>query len=485
MSDGSDEEVRRVLERAEFYLNCGLAEDAVRHLEDALAVVPGDARIQAALARIRPPAPAGDDPAAAFTKAYAARDWGAATDAVRVLIRTRPDDARAWNSLATAERHLGNFDAALGAHDRAVALNSGAPGPALARAKTLWEAGRLTEADAAYGALLPGLDEDGPQYADARMSQGMIRMTLGGPAAGIEDYEWRWRAGQIALPEVAQPYWDGTPQLDKRILFYGEQGFGDAIQFARYVPLIAARCARVVVPCKPAIRRLMETLPGAPEVCGEKVSRDAFDLYVPAMSAMRLFEDLPGETPYLAAADGDIAHLRPRIGSGGLRVGIAWTGSPTNGGDWKRAIDPALFGGLSRVPGVTLHSLQKVRDDTPEIFRDPPEGTVDLAPMLNDFADTAAAIASLDLVISADTSVAHLAGALAKPVWVMLPKVPDWRWMLNRDDSPWYPTMRLYRQDAFGDWPGVMARVAAGLAMFEPKDRKKVGGLTRLLPWRR
>ena len=486
MSDGSDEEVRRVLERAEFYLNCGLAEDAARHLEDALALAPGDARIEAALARIRPPEPGGDDdPAAAFAKAYAARDWGGAADAVRVLIRTRPNDVRAWNSLAAAERHRGNFDAALDAHDRAVALNPAAPGPALARAKTLWEAGRLTDADAAYEAQLPGLDEGGPQYADARMSQGMIRMTLGGPAAGVEEFEWRWRAGQIALPDVAQPYWDGTPQPDKRILFYGEQGFGDAIQFARYVPLIAARCARVVVPCKPAIRRLMETLPGAPEVCGEKITRDSFDLYVPAMSAMRLFEELPGDAPYLAAAEDDIARLRPRIGSGGLRVGIAWTGSPTNGGDWKRTIDPALFGGLARVPGVTLYSLQKVRDDTPESFRDPPPGTVDLAPLLNDFADTAAAIACLDLVISADTSVVHLAGALAKPVWVMLPKVPDWRWMLGRDDSPWYPTMRLYRQDAFGDWPGVMARVATDLATFKSPGRKKGGALTRLLPWRR
>lgn len=502
MTEGSQaEEVRRILERAQFYLDCGLKADAVRHLEDALAMAPDDAAIQAALADLRPqpakpgrvfdikpkrpPTASDDDLTAAFAAAYRDRNWAGAADAARTLTQARPDDARAWNSLAVVARRLGNFDVALDAHDRAVALSPAAPGAALARAKTLWEAGRLEEADAAYGAQLSKLDEDGPQYADARMSRGMIRMTLDGPAAGIDDYEWRWRSGQIALPEVAQPYWDGTPQPGKRILFYGEQGFGDAIQFARYVPLIAARCARVVVPCKPEIRRLMETLPGAPDICGEKIARDSFDLYFPAMSAMRLFQDLPGETPYLAATDGDIARLRPRIGSGGLRVGIAWTGSPTNGGDWKRAIDPALFEVLARVPGVTLYSLQKARDDTPEPFRRLPEGTVDLTPMLNDFADTAAAIACLDLVISADTSVAHLAGALAKPVWVMLPKVPDWRWMLGRGDSPWYPTMRLYRQDAFGDWPGVMARVAADLAMFELKGRKKAGGLTRLLPWRR
>ncbi|MCF3628871.1 tetratricopeptide repeat protein [Thalassospiraceae bacterium LMO-SO8] len=504
--DSQAEEVRRVLERAQFYLECGLTADAVRHLEDALALAPGDASVRAALARIRPqpakpgrvfdikspppPGAAADDLSAAYAAAYRARNWAGAADAARTLTQARPDDARAWNSLAVVARRLGNFEMALDAHDRAVALSSAAPGAALARAKTLWEAGRLAEADAAYGAQLSKLDEGGAQYADTRMSQGMIRMTLDGPAAGIEDYEWRWRSGQIALPEVGQPYWDGTPQPDKRILLYGEQGFGDAIQFARYVPLIAARCARVVMPCKPEIRRLMETLPGAPEVCGEKISRDSFDLYVPAMSAMRLLgadlDALPRDVPYLRAAEDDIARLRPRIEGGGrLRVGIAWTGSPTNGGDWKRAIDPALFEVLARVPGVTLYSLQKARDDTPEPFRRLPEGTVDLASMLNDFADTAAAIACLDLVVSADTSVAHLAGALAKPVWVMLPKVPDWRWMLGRDDSPWYPTMRLYRQDAFGDWPGVMARVASNLAGFEPKARKKTRGLTRLLPWRR
>jgi hypothetical protein len=491
MTDGGKTDaVRRLLERAQFYLNCGLTEDAVRFLEEARALAPDDARIQDALARFRPPEPAGDDLAAAFAAAYAARDWAGARNAARGLTQTRPNDARAWNSLAAAERRLGDFDAALDAHDHAVRVNAAAPGPALARAKTLWEAGRLDEAEAAYQAQLAGLDEAGPQYADARMSLGMIRMTTGGPAAGIDDYEWRWRAGEIALPKVAQPYWDGTPQPGKRILFYGEQGFGDAIQFARYVPLIAARCGRVVVPCKPEIERLMGTLSGSPEVCGEKVARNAFDLFVPAMSAMRLLgagtDALPRDVPYLHAADDDIRRLRPRIGSGGgLRVGIAWTGSPTNGGDWKRAIDPALFGGLTRVPGVTLYNLQKVRDDTPETFRSPPGGTVDLTPLLGDFADTAAAIACLDLVISADTSVAHLAGALAKPVWVMLPKVPDWRWMLGRDDSPWYPTMRLYRQNAFGDWPGVMARVAADLAAFKPPGRKQGSGLTRLLPWRR
>ena len=517
--DSQSDDVLRLLERGLFYLDCGLTEDAIGYLEQAEALAPDDPRIAQALARVRPePAregrvftvrpktpsvPVSSDPSqdhdnrvAAFTAAYRVRDWTAAAVAARSLAAADPDDPKAWASLANAERRLGRFDAALDAHDRAIAVSGGDPSHLTARAKTLWEAGRYETAEAAYLELLPRLDENGVDHADAWMSLGMIRMTRGGPAAGVDAFEWRWRAGEIRLPEVAQPYWDGTLQPDKRILFYGEQGFGDAIQFARYVPLIAARCKQVILPCKPPLLRLMRSLKGGAEVCEEKIARDSFDLYVPAMSCMRLFgaaaDAIPRGVPYLAAADGDLHRLRPVIAARkGLRVGITWTGSPTNGGDWKRAVDPALFAALGRVPDVVLFSLQKVRDDTPSSLRRLPEGAVDLDPLLNDFADTAAAIECLDLIVTADTSVAHLAGALGKPVWVLIPTVPDWRWMLDRDDSPWYPTLRLYRQRQFADWAEVMARVAADLETFRPRqnaapengrDRK---GLTRLLPWRR
>ncbi|MEQ8505966.1 MAG: tetratricopeptide repeat-containing glycosyltransferase family protein [Rhodospirillales bacterium] len=523
MNDGTPKQsVTKLLERGLFYLDCGLRDDALRFLDEAASLDPQDLRVQQALMRARPaqaalaastktgriheikpreaqqgaapgsPQVATQNPMAqAFARAYRARDWQRAVEVARELIASKPNDARAWGSLAQAQRRLADFDGSLASSERTIALSDGDPGYVQAWAKTLWEAGRYAEAEVAYTNLMAELDEDSTMFADVRMSRGMVRMTLHGPAAGIDDYEWRWRAGEIALPKVTQPYWDGAPAPGKRILFFGEQGFGDAIQFARYIPLIAERCGRVIVPCKPAMKRLMQSLPGDLEICDDVISRDAFDLYVPAMSAMRLFEELPGDTPYLAAAEDDIARLRPQIRSGGLRVGIAWTGSPTNGGDWKRTIDPALFGGLARVPGVTLYSLQKVRDDTPENFQAPPEGAVDLASLLNDFADTAAAIACLDLVISADTSVVHLAGALGKPVWVMLPKVPDWRWMTERGDSPWYPTMRLYRQREFGDWPEVVARVAADLrSLVSGRDadapaKERWRGLTRLLPWRR
>lgn len=524
--DTPKQSVTKLLERGLFYLDCGLRVDALRYLDEAASLDPQDMRVQQALMRARPaqaalaastktgriheirprqaqgtalgsPQVAAQDPTAqAFAKAYRARDWQGAVQAAQALIASKPDDAQAWGSLAQAQRRLADFDGSLASGKRAIALTNGDPAYVQAQAKTLWEAGRYAEAEVAYTGLMAELDEDSTIYADARMSRGMVRMTLHGPAAGIDDYEWRWRAGEIALPKVTQPYWDGTPAPGKRILFFGEQGFGDAIQFARYIPLIAERCGRVVVPCKPAMKRLMQSLPGDPEICDDVISRDAFDLYVPAMSAMRLLgadeRSLPNQVPYLVAEDSDLSRLRPLIEARqGLRVGIAWTGSPTNANDWKRSIPPNLFAPLAQIPDVAMFSLQKLRDDTPETFRAAPGDVMDLSDEFSDFADTAAAIQCLDLVITADTSVAHLAGALGKPLWVILPKVPDWRWMTERGDSPWYPTMRLYRQREFGDWPEVMARVAADLrSLVSGRDadgpaKERWRGLTRLLPWRR
>lgn len=502
---GQSDDVRRLLERARFYAGCGLRDAAREFLEQATSLAPGDASVQAAIARIggksvevgrtfeiEPPRRNNDDPRKFLAEAVASRDFQAARAHARRIAEAAPGDAKAWAALAVIERRAANFDAALAAHDKAIGLDPERSSFAHARAKTLWEAGRYADAEAAYESLLTGLSDDDPSYADARMCLGMIRMTQHGPAAGVEDYEWRWRTREARLPDATQPYWDGSPQPDKRILFFGEQGFGDAIQFARYAPLVAGRCARVVMPCKPPLQRLMQSLGGAVEVIGEKVHRNAFDLYVPAMSCMRLLgaelPTLPKEVPYLAAGDDDVARFRPVMeGHDGLRIGIAWTGSPTNAHDWKRAIEPGLFSALADVPGTSLFSLQKLRDDTPAVLRAAPSGAVDLSALLADFADTAAAIQCLDLVITADTSVAHLAGALGKPVWVMLSKVPDWRWMADRDDSPWYPTMRLYRQPAFGDWAEVMARVAADLAVARTGDsnERRKGRFTRLLPWRR
>jgi tetratricopeptide (TPR) repeat protein len=531
--EARQDEVRQLLERGLYYLGCGLTEDAARHLAEAAALAPDDPAVCDALARL--PASSGSSPrrpgrvheiqpaksriaampaaptaapmhsgggrfARTFAEAFAAGDWDAAARAAETLTGLQPTDAKAWTSLALAEQRRGRFDAALAAHDRAIELTGDDPEFLRARAKTLWEAGRLDAAEAAYGDLLERLDEDGPGYADARMSRGMIRMTAGDFADGLEDYEWRWRTGKIALPDVPQPYWSGALARDDRILLYGEQGFGDAIQFARYVPWIAERCASVVMPCKPPLRRLMTSLKGAPDVRDQTISRGDFDQFVPAMSCFRVFgadrRAIPAEVPYLSADPADVEKFRAAIGDGAPAVGIAWTGSPTNAISWKKTIPPERWAPLIGIGDARFFSLQVMRDDMTDDVKTVPKGVTDLAPDIADFADTAAAIECLDLVITVDTAVAHLAGALGKPVWTLLPFSADWRWGNEGARTPWYPTMTLYRQQTPGDWDEVMARVAADLAGHGGPGEddaagaatpaaKKRRGLTRLLPWRR
>ncbi|MEK9671217.1 MAG: hypothetical protein VW268_01770 [Rhodospirillaceae bacterium] len=253
----------------------------------------------------------------------------------------------------------------------------------------------------------------------------MLRRDL---ASGLEDYEWRRKTGKNSLPQVNKPYWDGAFAPGDRILFFGEQGFGDAIQFARYIPMIAKRCARVIVPCKPAVKRLIASVTAFADnvdVRDEMFGRKEFEQYIPAMSAMRIFgtdmSTIPGDVPHLKAAPADVEKFR-RIIRGGAKpgawkIGIAWTGSPTNTISWKKTVNPTLFERLMNEPAVELYSLQKMRDDMPYAVKRVPAGVNDLATHLNDFADTSAAIDCLDLVITVDTAVAHLAGALAKPVW--------------------------------------------------------------------
>ncbi len=439
------------------------------------------------------PAPAGDsgdpeptadppmDPVASQVAAYNtaadAGDWPAAEAAARAIIEARPEDAKAWGFLGLALRYQFRMDEAVGAHRRAVEMAPETSAYLGALAKSNWEAGDYDRAVEIYVKALNLLQPDGPVHADTRLAAAMIKMLKGDLATGLEEYESRWQTGKISLPPVDQPMWDGQPAPDQRILFYGEQGFGDAIQFARFIPMIAARAAKVVVPCKPAVKRLIASVGGGPDIRDEQIGRNDFDLYIPAMSSMRAFgmdmASIPADVPYLAADQTDIDRFRAIIGGDDqIKVGIAWTGSPTNTIAWKKTVDPALFAPLLDRTDTVLYSLQIPRDDMAENLKRVPLGVVDLAPEIGDFADTAAAIECLDLVVTVDTAVAHLAGALGKPVWTLTPFVPDWRWFLGRTDSPWYPSMRLFRQIAPGDWRNVIAEVVTALEDFSPTRRR-------------
>jgi hypothetical protein len=249
-----------------------------------------------------------------------------------------------------------------------------------------------------------------------------------------------------------------------------EQGFGDTLQFVRYAPLAARRGARVILECQPELKTLFQGLEGVQEVVARGEPLPPFEMHIPLMSLPHVFgtrvENIPAEVPYLKPDPARVAAWRDKVGryGGRLRVGLVWASTPWNHELRKRTVPPAALAPMATAKDVTFYSLQKWSFGGEEA-KNPPAGIrlIDLTGDIRDFADTAALMAHLDLVISVDTAVTHLAGAMARPVWALLPFVPAWHWLLEREDNPWYPTMRLFRQRAMGNWGSVVERVAQEL----------------------
>jgi hypothetical protein len=274
------------------------------------------------------------------------------------------------------------------------------------------------------------------------------------------------------MPAFAQPTWDGRPLDGRSILLHTEQGYGDVFQFVRYAELVAGRGGVVLLRCPPELCGVLAGVRGVSRVMSTDQPLPAFDVHCPLMSLPGIFQttvaSIPAGVPYLTADARRVESWAQRLGDsrGRVRVGIAWAGRPAFSGDATRSLHLSALAPLASVPGITYFSLQGGMAG--EQAKSPPVGMqlVDLGPELKDFADTAAVMSLMDLIVSTDTSVPHLAGAMGRPVWVMLQYVPDWRWLLDRDDSPWYPTMRLFRQGARGDWESVIRRVGEALARF-------------------
>ncbi|MBI1776157.1 MAG: tetratricopeptide repeat protein [Proteobacteria bacterium] len=302
-----------------------------------------------------------------------------------------------------------------------------------------------------------------PGSVEARYNMSLVQLTRGDYAGGWPGFALRRRirAFRPIRPEPQEPLWQGEDLKGRSILLHAEQGHGDAIQFARYVPMVAARGGRVVLECHPALLRLFASLAGAAHLRARGTELPQFDLHCPLMSLAEVFDtgvdSIPATTPYLAVSDEATARWQERLQRlPRPRIGLCWRGSRTFREDRTRSPGLAAFEPILALEGPSFAALMPDPEPDPRVF--------DVTALLDDFAETAAAIAVLDLVITSDTAVAHLAGALGRPAWVMLQHVPDWRWFLERSDSPWYPSLRLYRQPGPGDWLSVALQIAADLA---------------------
>jgi Flp pilus assembly protein TadD len=372
-----------------------------------------------------------------------------------------PNDFVARHNLGVIHQRVGDIPEAAVEFRKAVEL---APSHALARLNLgalLRDLGELNESS---DHLRQALQID-PNLAHAHMQLAWNALLQGDFARGWQEYEWRWQVPGAKLPQFRQPLWDGSHLAGRTIMLYPEQGLGDSIQFVRYASLLAGMGAKVVVYCPTALCELLATAPGVMQAVSDARSLPPFDVWCPLMSLPLQFgtnlASIPAQVPYLRADPGRVAMWKQRMqnDAGGRKVGLCWAGNRANYNDANRSIPLEMFQPLRKTSGVVFYSLQ-VGGDAP---KNQTLALIDYTASIKDFADSAAMIMQLDLVITVDTAVAHLAGALGKPVWLLVPFAPDWRWLLDRPDSPWYPTMRIFRKKPLEPWPPLIDNVESTL----------------------
>jgi hypothetical protein len=382
----------------------------------------------------------------------------------RQALAIAADRAAVWSNLGNSLKDLKHADSAIACHRRAIELAPDNPGAHHNLGIALTTANRHVEALAAFDravALKP--DDPKPRWDRARG-----RLHLGDLAPGWAEYESRLLTGQLPNRAVPGKRWQGERYDGKRLLIVSEQGFGDAIWIARYLPRVKALGGELIFECRPEAIPLIASMKVADRIVPKADPLPDADLHLYQCSLPGLYTptlaSIP-RAPYFPVEAHRVGKFAAAMakGQGKLRVGIVWSGSTTFGANHDRAVQLRMFLQWFALPGVQLYSLQKGPPESE--LKALPEGApiIDLAPLLGDFADTAAAISQLDLVLMTDSAVAHLAGALGKPVWVLLSFVPHWLWLLERSDSPWYALLRLFRQRAWGDWTGVFDQAAAAL----------------------
>jgi tetratricopeptide (TPR) repeat protein len=368
------------------------------------------------------------------------------------VLAARPENLDAQFNLANALRLSGNSDAAIAEYRKTIALQPTHISALNNLGNLFHELGRFDDAILSFRHAI----SEARDHPPAHYNLGVTLLLTGDLEQGFAEYDWRRRESpeaEGACISFPQPMWTGEALAGRRILLHAEQGFGDTIMFARYAPLVAGRGGDVILQCQPALARLMKSIHGISKIIPAGDALPEFDLHCPLLSLPMVFntslDSIPANNPYLQPDPADLAVWNDRMKPiASPRVGLAWAGSAAHANDINRSIPAELLAPLAKVDNVQFVSLQK--DNVRKVS--PPIRVRDFTNDLPDFADTAALLANLDLIITVDTAVAHLAGAMGKPVWVLLPHVPDWRWLLNRNDSPWYPTMKLFRQPSRGDW---------------------------------
>lgn len=356
-----------------------------------------------------------------------------AVEKYRQAIEFKPDYVIAHNNLGTILQGLGKFDEAITSYDKAIEIKQ--------------------------------------DYAEAHMNRSLIHLLIEKFQQGWSEYEWRLRTKTHSLRDFNQPKWDGSPLDGKSILVHSEQGLGDNIQFVRYLPMVKAKGGHVIFECRKDLFHLLKNCSGFDEIIEQtphSIPSVQFDLQVPLLSLPGIFDTkldtIPSDTPYIPVDSNFVTQWSSRLDHNDTyKVGIVWAGSPTNKLGRNRSCSLSDFAPLAEIPDITFYSLQK--GPAALEANNPPKGMkiINLGNELNDFTDTAAAIENLDLVISVDTAIVHLAGAIGKPIWALLHLVPTWRWLLQGDDTPWYPGMRLFRKTQLNDWTGVFKQVKKAL----------------------
>jgi len=404
----------------EAYYNRGNALHAAKRFDDALAAYDAAIQIEAKFAR------AWNNRGLTLMRLRRAQD---AITSYREALKLQPSYAEAWNNLGLAMQILGQIDEAIRNFSESLRLQS--------------------------------------TFASAHTNRAQAWLLKGDFALGFSEYEWRWQLPRYRLAPRNLPLWDGAPLEGRSILLRHEQGLGDTLQFVRYAPLVKERGGRVVLECPASLHPLLESFGGVDRLIDRGAPAGDCDWQVPLLSLPGLLHTdvgtIPARVPYITASPGRVERWRARLPRGKRLVGISWQGNPDFSEDVFRSIPLAEFAPLAKVSSVQLISLQKgpgvgqldsfhkrhhVTEMGEAFDADKP------------FLDTAAVMSLLDLVVTSDTAIAHLAGALGRPVWIALSVAPEWRWLLDRTDSPWYPSARLFRQPTLGDWPAVFNEMA-------------------------